>query len=128
MFEGLERIIGFHHIQLAMPAGGEDAARGFYNGVLGIPEVPKPMPQAARGGVWFENDKIRIHLGIERDFRPATKAHPGLLVRSLKDLSHRLAQAGYKVIDGEPLEGYAHIYVHDPFGNRLEVMQSVEQS
>jgi catechol 2,3-dioxygenase-like lactoylglutathione lyase family enzyme len=116
-------IVGIHHLQLAMPAGAEEAARRFYGDALGITEVPKPMPQATRGGVWFENDQVRIHLGIEQDFRPAKKAHPGLLVQDLEALSHRLLEAGYEVIDGEPLEGYEHIYVNDPFGNRLELLQ-----
>src|SRR5207247_7363055 len=99
-----------HPIQLATPAGGEDTASRFYSGLLGIPEVPKPLPQAKRGGVWFETSAIRIHLGIEQDFRPAKKAHPGLLVRDLRLLSGRLTEAGFEVTSGEPLEGYEHIY------------------
>ena len=49
------------HVQLAMPSGKEDSAREFYNGILGIPEVKKPMELAKRGGVWFESDSIKIH-------------------------------------------------------------------
>ena len=116
-------ISGIHHVQLAMPPGGEDTARRFYSGLLGIPEVSKPLPQAKRRGVWFETSAIRIHLGIEQDFRPAKKAHPGLLVRDLRALSKRLTDAGYEVTSGEPLEGYEHVYVNDPFGNRLELLQ-----
>jgi len=120
-----DAVIGIHHVQLAMPLGGEDAAKRFYSGMLGIPEVSKPLPQAKRGGVWFETDHVRVHLGIEQDFRPAKKAHPGLLVQNLKVLSQRLVQAEYEVTNGEPLEGYEHIYVNDPFGNRLELLQSI---
>ena len=117
-------IVEVHHVQLAMPAGGEDAARRFYYGVLGIPEVPKPSELAKRGGVWFETDGVKIHLGVEQDFRPARKAPPGLLVRDLQSLSKRLAGAGYEVTNGEPLDGYQHIYVYDPFGNRLELLEA----
>ncbi len=115
-------IIGIHHVQLAMPPGREEEARRFYYGVLGIPEVQKPDDLAKRGGVWFERGNLRVHLGVEQDFRPARKAHPGLLVRDLKLLSKQLADAGYEVTTGEPLEGYEHIYVNDPFGNRLELL------
>jgi catechol 2,3-dioxygenase-like lactoylglutathione lyase family enzyme len=115
-------IIGIHHVQLAMPAGREDDARRFYSGVLGIPEVQKPADLVRRGGVWFETGNLRVHLGVEQNFRPAQKAHPGLLVRDLKLLSKRLADGGYGVTAGEPLEGYEHIYVNDPFGNRLELL------
>ena len=75
------RIVAIDHVQLAMPPGGEQAARDFYSGVLGLPEVPKPPVLAARGGCWFERDGVRLHLGVEEDFRPARKAHPALLVQ-----------------------------------------------
>src|SRR5947208_1648477 len=118
-------IIGIHHVQLAMPAGGEEKARHFYSDLLGISEVPKPSELAKRGGVWFEAHHVRVHLGVEQDFRPAKKAHPGLLVHDVRSLAKQLADAGHEVIRGEPLEGYEHVYVNDPFGNRLELLQSV---
>ncbi len=111
------------HVQLAMPAGEEAAAVAFYAGVLGIAQVPKPPHLAARGGCWFEQPGIKIHLGVERDFRPARKAHPALLVSDLPGLVDRLRQAGFGVTDDEPLEGYDRVYVDDPFGNRLELME-----
>ena len=79
-------IIGIEHVQLAMPQGEEERAREFYSGVLGIPEVPKPPELAKRGGVWFENKFLKLHLGVEADFRPARKAHPALLVEGLRQL------------------------------------------
>jgi catechol 2,3-dioxygenase-like lactoylglutathione lyase family enzyme len=116
-------ITGIHHVQLAMPAGGEASARRFYSDLLGIPEVPKPVELARRGGVWFETATIRIHLGVEQDFRPARKAHPGLLVADLRMLAKQLRDAGYSVTEGEPLPNYEHLYVDDPFGNRLELLE-----
>lgn len=119
-------IIGIHHVQLAMPAGSEDIARHFYSGLLEIPEVPKPADLAKRGGAWFETATVRVHLGVEADFRPARKAHPGLLVENLQALVVRLRAAGHNVLDGEPLAGCDHVYVDDPFGNRLELLQMNE--
>src|SRR5262245_13049131 len=113
-----------HHVQLAMPAGAEDAARRFYSGLLGLPEIRNPENLARRGGVWFETGDIRIHLGVEPNFRPAKKARPGLLVENLQLLSRQLSDAGFEVKDAEPLEGYDHVYVDDPFGNRLELLES----
>src|SRR5882724_1289705 len=80
------RILRIDHVQLAMPAGGEQKARAFYAGLLGIPEVPKPPELARRGGAWFESGELRIHLGVDADFRPAKKAHPALQVSDLKAL------------------------------------------
>ena len=114
---------GLDHVQLAMPAGREAEARAFYASLLGITEVPKPPHLAARGGCWFENDKVKIHLGVEHDFRAAKKAHPALLVSDLPSLVAQLRGAGADVVDDEPLEGYDRVYVYDPFGNRLELME-----
>jgi catechol 2,3-dioxygenase-like lactoylglutathione lyase family enzyme len=111
------------HVQLAMPAGKEDEARRFYRDLLGIPEQPKPPNLAKRGGCWFERGALKIHLGVEKDFRPARKAHPALLVDGLPALKRALADAGCRLVDDEPLEGYDRIYVDDPFGNRIELME-----
>jgi catechol 2,3-dioxygenase-like lactoylglutathione lyase family enzyme len=113
-------VVGIHHVQLAMPRGQEEVARGFYTGVLGIPEVPKPPELAARGGAWFEVGELRVHLGVEADFRPARKAHPGLLVKDLPALVGKLRGAGLSVEE----EGPRRAYVHDPFGNRIELMEA----
>ena len=117
-------IVGIDHVQLAMPAGREDEARDFYSRLLQIPEKPKPAELAKRGGAWFENGAVRIHLGVEADFRPARKAHPALLVRDLRGLVERLRQAGVQVVD-DALTGYHRVFVSDPFGNRLELMEPI---
>ncbi len=110
------------HVQLAMPPGREDEARAFYHGILGIPEKVKPPHLAARGGCWFESGEVKIHLGVEADFRPARKAHPALVVDDLRALAARLEQAGYRIVEDPPLDGGDRFYVDDPFGNRIELM------
>ena len=114
-------ITGIDHVQLAMPAGQEEAAEQFYSGLLGIPRVPKPEHLAARGGCWFEEGSVRVHLGVEAEFRPARKAHPALSVEGLDALLTRLAEAGVEVRAGDS-DGQA--YVEDPFGNRIELVES----
>jgi catechol 2,3-dioxygenase-like lactoylglutathione lyase family enzyme len=115
----IERI---DHVQLAMPPGGEDVAVAFYEGLLGIRHVPKPDHLAARGGCWFEDHDVKVHLGVDHDFHPARKAHPALLVTDLPALIEVLRHAGIDVNDDEPLTGYDRVYVDDPFGNRIELM------
>ena len=117
------KIVGLDHIQLAMPPERESEARAYYEGLLGIPEKPKPPHLAVRGGCWFEHGAIKIHLGVERDFRAARKAHPALLVDDQRTLRERLVAAGHEVYDDEPLAGYDRFYASDPFGNRLEFME-----
>ena len=116
-------ITALHHVQLAMPRGREDDARAFYAGVLGFTELPKPPHLAKRGGAWFRSGDAEVHLGVEDDFRPAKKAHPALLVDDLADLAARCAAAGYPTATDAPLEGFDRLYVADPFGNRIELLQ-----
>lgn len=120
------QVLAIHHVQLAMPAGREQEARAFYQGILGIPEVPKPAHLAPRGGCWFERDNLRIHLGLEANFSPARKAHPALLVHGLDHLKTALRNAGYKPKPDAELEGYDRTYADDPFGNRIELMEARE--
>jgi catechol 2,3-dioxygenase-like lactoylglutathione lyase family enzyme len=115
-------IIQLEHVQLAMPPGGEESARAFYRDVLGIPEVPKPLELRARGGCWFENGNVKVHLGVEQDFRPARKAHPAFLVTNLSDLTARLQNAGYH-IQAAGLPELRRIFTFDPFGNRIELIE-----
>jgi catechol 2,3-dioxygenase-like lactoylglutathione lyase family enzyme len=117
------QILRIDHVQIAMPRGREDEARAFYGGLLQIPEVPKPAALAARGGVWFEGEDVKVHLGVDVEFRAAQKAHPAFLVRDLGTLAQRLRAAGVEVVDDGLMPGYRRVYVADPFGNRLELME-----
>jgi catechol 2,3-dioxygenase-like lactoylglutathione lyase family enzyme len=121
------RLVRIDHVQLAMPPDGEDEASGFYEGVLGLRMVAKPEQLAARGGCWFEAGELKVHLGVEEDFRPARKAHPALVVEGLADLKRRLRDAGIVATEAtgaDALEGWERIYVEDPFGNRIEIMEA----
>ncbi len=116
-------LIGIDHVQLAMPAHEEALARAFYVVCLGLTEVPKPEDLAKRGGAWFENNSVRVHLGVDRSFTPAKKAHPAFLVEELHAIVGRVREGGYQVVDDDDLEGFERVYVYDPFGNRIELME-----
>ena len=116
-------LVALHHVQLAVPPGGEGACRAFWGGLLGMQELAKPAVLAARGGCWFAGGGLEVHLGVEDAFVPARKAHPGVLVHGLRRLASRLEEAGVEVVwDGE-FPGHDRFYTHDPFGNRLEFLE-----
>jgi catechol 2,3-dioxygenase-like lactoylglutathione lyase family enzyme len=117
------RVRRLDHVLLAMPPGREADARQFYQDILGIPEAQKPAELAARGGCWFEAGELKVHLGVEKNFAPARKAHPAFIVDDLAGLSAVLRDAGYPIAHDKPLEGYDRIFVDDPFGNRIELME-----
>ncbi|MGC0376797.1 VOC family protein [Streptomyces sp. SAI-229] len=111
------------HVQLAAPPGSEEGLRAYYVDVLGMTEVPKPPALAARGGCWFEAGDVRLHLGVEDGFRPARKAHPGLLVTGIEAYAARLAAHGAPVTWDPGLPGHRRFYSEDPVGNRLEFLE-----
>lgn len=116
-------LTGIDHVQIAIPALGEEEARRFYVDVLGFTEVPKPAELATRGGGWFELGPLRLHLGVDKDFHAATKAHIAFLTSDLATLIARARAGGYRLVEDTGIEGYDRIFVFDPFGNRIELMQ-----
>jgi len=118
------KILSIDHIEMAIPSGGEDEARTFFISLLGFREIPKPPELAKRGGVWFQNGIIQLHLGVEADFRPARKAHPAFLVDNLDGFVAKIQSAGFETDTSQPpLDGYKRVHIYDPFGNRIELME-----
>ena len=105
-----------------MPVDGESKARYFYGDLLGMIEVPKPPMLAARGGVWFESASVQLHLGVDRDFQAARKAHPALRCRDFEGLTKKLRLAGIELVNDGSIPGVVRCHVHDPFGNRIELL------
>ncbi|CAL9311866.1 glyoxalase [Streptomyces sp. SudanB52_2052] len=116
-------ITAVDHVQLAAPPGSEERPRAYYVGVLGVTEVPKPPALARRGGCWFRAGSVRLHLGIEEDFRAAGKAHPGLRVTGIDAYAARPASHGAPLTRDSALPGHRRFYTRDPVGNRLEFLE-----
>ncbi|WP_151770737.1 VOC family protein [Streptomyces abyssomicinicus] len=114
-----------HHVQLAIPPGAEDRCREFWVGVLGMTELEKPPVLSARGGCWFRGGGLEVHLGVEEDFRPSRKAHPGILVTSIHALAKRLEDNGVDVTWDDNFPGHTRFHAFDKLGNRLEFLEPV---
>jgi catechol 2,3-dioxygenase-like lactoylglutathione lyase family enzyme len=112
-----------HHVQVAIPAGAEETCRAFWSGVLGMAELEKPPALAARGGCWFRGGGLEVHCGVEQDFAPARKAHPGILVTSIEDLAARLEACGHEVTWDDDFPGHVRFHARDAVGNRLEFLE-----
>jgi hypothetical protein len=117
-----------HHVQISCPPGAEDRVRGYYSGVLGWTELPKPPVLAARGGCWFRVPGVggpdgELHVGVEDDFRPARKAHPAFVV-DVDAVAAAIDAAGYPVRWAHPdeLPGRRRFHTDDVLGNRLEFL------
>lgn len=117
-----------HHAQISIPVGAEDEARDFYCGVLGLSEIPKPDALAGRGGFWLELGGFQIHFGVEGGVdRRKTRGHLAYLVEDLDSWREKLIDAGCEVIEGIPIPGYDRFEFRDPFGNRVEFLEQMDQ-
>jgi catechol 2,3-dioxygenase-like lactoylglutathione lyase family enzyme len=117
-------ILSLDHVQIAIPVGGETRAREFYTGLLGLTEIEKPAEMAARNSIWFVAGPVNLHVGIEPDFHPAKRAHPALVVNDLDDLVAACERAGHPAKPDTSFNNFRRVHVFDPFGNRLELMES----
>ena len=122
------RIAQLDHLQIAAPEGGEAAARDFYATLLGMREIEKPESLRAHGGCWFECGSQQLHIGVEKDFRPAKKAHPAFAASNLDELRQALLAHGSTVTDDTSIPGIRRFHTEDPWGNRLEFLESSPQS
>ncbi|MEK3914209.1 VOC family protein [Paenibacillus sp. FSL H7-0331] len=116
---------GIDHVQLAAPEGCEHDSRSFFADLLGWQEIPKPESLRKRGGVWFQCGIHQVHIGVQKDFVAAAKAHPAFHVQNVDSLREYLFQKNIQVIDDEARadEGGKRFYLNDPFGNRLEFIE-----
>ena len=112
------------HIQIAMPAGKEAEARRYYGEILGLPEIEKPEALRSRGGCWFELANAGLHLGVQKDFLPAKKAHGAFRVSNLAELAQILQEKDFSITWDDNLKNETRFYSEDIFGNRLEFMQT----
>ncbi len=117
-------MLAIDHIQLAAPPGCEEAARRFFGELLGLEEIPKPEPIRARGGVWYRIGAHELHVGVDQNFAPARKAHPGFRASNYDELRKRLLAGGVAVTDDEAIPGVRRCFVADPWGNRIELISA----
>lgn len=122
----MPHIAGIDHVQVAIPPGADDAARAFYGGVLGLPEIPKPAPLNASGGVWFVTGATQLHIGGQAGFVPAKKAHPAFIVEDFDGYCALLRTHQVLVRDEAPVAGRRRAGIEDPFGNRIELIEAAQ--
>ena len=121
-------ILRLHHAQITIPRGAEEQARQFYCGLLGLPEIEKPDSLKARGGFWLQVGQQQVHVGTEDGVdRQASKAHLAYQVDDVHAWQHLLEEHGIAILDGIPIPGFDRVEIRDPFGNRLEFIQQLEQ-
>ena len=119
-------IIGLHHVQITIPHDKEDAARAFYLGVFGLPEVEKPDSLKPRGGFWVDLGDRQLHIAMEDGVdRSLTKAHVAYQVDDLERWRDKLTAAALSILDSVPIPDFNRFECRDPFGNRMEFIEAL---
>ncbi len=118
-------ITGLDHVQIEAPPGCEAAARSFFGDFLGLSELAKPPALAARGGVWFGlPDGRQLHIGVTEDFAARLKGHLALRCADLDALTEHATAAQISVTPDSELAPLRRVYLNDPWGNRLEILEA----
>ncbi|HET6247224.1 MAG TPA: VOC family protein [Tepidisphaeraceae bacterium] len=106
-----------------------DRSKGFYGGLLGLREIPRPT-SFTFGGVWYEIGPIRagnaapdiLHLVCRPENFPPAPHHFCLWVDDVYAASKTIAAAGFEVIWDTrfKIPGIDRFFTRDPDGNRVE--------
>ncbi|MHA6252676.1 VOC family protein [Oceanobacillus sp. CAU 1775] len=119
-------IVGIHHAQITIPKGMEDAARDFYCGVLGLKKIEKPETLNGRGGFWLKVGELELHVGTEDSAERAnTKAHVAYQVNDISYWKETLRKNNTEILTSIAIPSYDRFEFRDPFGNRVEMIQSI---
>lgn len=111
------------HVAISRPPGSDQAARAFYGGVLGLPEIPPPSNLAALELIWYAlGAGTELHIMVEE---PRGQDHSGrhfcLAVDDLEELRDRLEAAGVTAVSDLPIPRRPRFFIRDPFGNLIEI-------
>jgi catechol 2,3-dioxygenase-like lactoylglutathione lyase family enzyme len=118
------------HASVPMPPGGADEARRFYAGALGMPEIHRPRGLSHLTLVWFSagDDGDEVHCFEEENSGPNSPGqHLCLEVEDLEACRARVEEHGFPVEAADPIYNRPRFFVHDPFGNRVELTQILGQ-
>jgi catechol 2,3-dioxygenase-like lactoylglutathione lyase family enzyme len=109
-----------------MPQGGNDEARRFYAGVLGLEEIPPPETLDRTRLVWFRlgNDGDELHVFTQDGFEPnAPGQHFCVEVADLEQIRKDLDAKGVELGSQPDIHNRPRFIIHDPFRNRIEITQ-----
>jgi hypothetical protein len=115
----------FHHANLGVPPGLDDAEGWFLVDVLGYRKMDVP-PSLAGRALWYEaDDGSQIHLSVDPEHRPAARAHTAIEVD--KGVEDRLNAAAIAYRSGSQGD-LTVMFCDDPAGNHWELRRHAETS
>lgn len=117
---------GTHHVSLSID--DLDAAREFYGGLLGLPEIERP--EMAIRGTWYQAGAVQLHLieppagmrgGASGGDGSPIANHIAFEIEDYARVKSTLEEAGLEV---KALgKGVGQMFVRDPHGNTVEFIE-----
>lgn len=114
------------HIQICIPKEKETEARTFYTEILGLVEIPKPDALLKNGGLWYQLKDIELHIGTET-IENHSKRHPAFQVKNIQKIKQYLLKQGVRVRENTAIPGCERFDFYDPFNNRFELVEKINQ-
>ena len=113
-----------HHVSIPIGHGEFDKGRDFYGGIFGLREVSTPATLGEGRVLWFELGESELHLFVEDDpnARPSGR-HFAFQVDNLATVRAALEARQIEIEETTPIHNRPRFFVHDPWGNQLEVTQ-----
>ena len=118
-------LIGAHH--MSFPVADLDRARGFYEGVLGLQQIPRP--DFPFPGVWYRAGACEVHLiqtppalevGSPAPTLNPMARHAAFAVRDYTETLATLRAHGLEVLETGPEQ--KQLWVRDPDGHIIELI------
>lgn len=119
-------VLRLQHTSIPMPVGGQEAARAFFGGALGMTEVSPPSTLDRSRLVWFKagEDGHEIHLFVDESMnRHAGAQHLCLQVDDIDAFRAQMAENGVAIEETQAIHNRPRFFVRDPFQNLIELTQ-----
>ncbi len=113
-----------NHIHVCAPPERLEEARRFYADVLGLHEIRRPEVFPAPGH-WFAIGDIELHIGVEEG-QVETIRHSAFEVTDIAAARKQLEKHSVEITEEPVIPGRDRFSFLDPFGNRMELLQIID--
>lgn len=109
------------HIHIAVPPEKLEEAKDFYTQIIGLELIDRPDYLFNTAGYWFKIADVQLHIGVE-PLMPVSTRHTAFEVQNVAAALEYL-KGKVEILDEPPIPGRERFAFHDPFGNRIELLE-----
>jgi glyoxylase I family protein len=102
-----------------------ERSRRFYRDLLGLKEIAKPRTFTFVV-LWFDLGNQQLHLLLKDQPDTRSPRHFALRVKNVQQARNYMRERGIPMDETTPIPGCDRFFIHDPDGNRIEIIQWLE--